>query len=71
MVMVLVMMMWTYEEGCLQGDGDLQPMKEDVYKMFTISQPMEKDVYKAGRGTSPLNGGVQRAEGHVSLKSGK
>ena len=31
---------------CLQGDGDLQPMKEDVYKMFTIWQPMEKDVYK-------------------------
>ena len=57
MVMVLVMMMWTYEEGCLQGDGDLQPLKEDVYK--------------AGRGTPPLNGGVQRAESHVSLKSGK
>ena len=48
MVMVLVMRMWTYEEGCLHGDGDQQPMKEDVYKMFTIWQPMKEDVYKAG-----------------------
>ena len=29
-----------FTRRCLQGyDGDLQPMKEDVYKMFTIWQP--------------------------------